>query len=453
MMLFGTQRVNEVGRLEIGGCDTVDLAREFGSPLYVLDEELIRQNCRTYVQAFKHLYVEAETEIAFAGKAFLSTAMCALAESEGLSLDVASLGEMRTACKANYPMSRVLFHGNNRSADELETALDFRVGRIVVDNLRELDLLDEITTRRSRNADILLRLTPGIDPHTHKLIQTGQADTKFGLNISDGSAMKGVERALAAPRIKLKGFHCHVGSQLLDTEAHEQAAIIMVGFIKEVLDRTGRIIEQLNLGGGLGIRYAESDNPPTIEEFAGRIVTIVRSELSRYGLTPPKLIQEPGRSIVGEAGATLYTIGTIKEVPITEDPGLRTYVAVDGGMSDNPRPALYDAVYTAVVANKANQPADWVVTICGKHCESDRLIIDAKIAKADPGDVLAVLSTGAYNYSMASNYNRFPKPAVVLVAGGKADLIVRRETLDDLVRNDVAPDRLRTARTPSGAGG
>ena len=442
-MLLGTQQVNENGRLEIGGCDTIGLAREFGTPLYVMDEELIRQDCREYVQAFKQLYTEAESEIAFAGKAFLTTAMCAIADSEGLSLDVVSPGELHTARAAGFPMSRVLFHGNSKSAEDLAAALDLKVGRIVVDNLQELELLDAITRHRTQSVDILIRLTPGIDPHTHKYVQTGKADTKFGLNIRDGSAMKGIERALAVPMINLKGIHCHVGSQLLDTEAHEQATAIMADFMREALDETGFVVEQLNLGGGLGSRYIESHNRPTVEDLADRIVAVTRAKLSQHGLRPPRLIVEPGRSIVGEAGTTLYTIGTIKEVSITEDPGKRTYVAVDGGLSDNPRPALYEAVYTAVVANRADQPADWTVTICGRHCESDTLIRDAKIASAEPGDVLAMLSTGAYNYSMASNYNRFQKPAVVLVAGGKADLIVRRETLDELVANDVMPERLR----------
>ncbi|MDO8585984.1 MAG: diaminopimelate decarboxylase [Armatimonadota bacterium] len=452
MMLFGTQRINESGRLEIGGCDTADLAREFGTPLYIMDEELMVENCRRYVRAYKRLYQEGETEIAFAGKAFLTMSMCIIAAREGLSLDVVSAGEINTALKAEYPMERIIFHGNNKSVEEIELALDVNVGRIVIDNLQEIDLLNRIAVGRSKSVDALLRLTPGIDPHTHKLIRTGQADTKFGLNIKDGSAMKGVKAALAAPAINLKGIHCHVGSQLLDTEAHEQAAEVMVAFMKEVLDETGYEVEQLNLGGGLGIRYTESQKPPSIEEFAERVIGVVRREIARLGLRLPRLIQEPGRSIVGEAGATLYTIGAIKEVPITEDPGRRTYVAVDGGMSDNPRPALYDAVYTAFVANKANQRADWLVTIAGKHCESDTLIKDTRIARADAGDLLAVLSTGAYNYSMASNYNRFPSLAAVLVRGGRAEVIVRRGTLDDLLANDVIPERLRSAAT-SGVGG
>lgn len=443
MMLLGTQRIDEKGHLEIGGIDAVDLAREYGTPLYVMDEELVRQNCRRFVESYKRLYTEAESEIAFAGKAFLSSAMCALAASENMSLDVVSAGEIYTAQKAGYPMSRVLFHGNNKSVEELEMAMDQKIGRIVVDNLPEIDLLDALSKSRGETVDVMLRLTPGIDPHTHKLIRTGQADTKFGLNIKDGSAMKGIKRVLECPGINLRGIHCHVGSQLLDTEAHEQAIVIMVAFMKEILDETGIEIQELNLGGGLGIRYVESHRPPSIEEFAEKIITTVRAELKRHGLKPPRLLQEPGRSIVGEAGTTLYTIGTIKEVLTTEEPGRRTYVAVDGGMSDNPRPALYEAIYTPLMANKANEAATWLVTIAGKHCETDTLIKDALIPDAKPGDLLAVLSTGAYNYSMASNYNRFPTPAAVLVSGGKSEVIVKRDTLDDLVANDVIPDSLR----------
>jgi diaminopimelate decarboxylase len=445
MMLLGTQRINEDGHLEIGGCDVTDLARDFGTPLYVLDEDLLVRNCRRYVQAYKRLYPEGETEIAFAGKAFLTAAMCAVAAREDMSLDVVSAGEIHTARAANYPMSRVFFHGNNKSIEELELALDLGVGRIVADNLAELDMLDALARRRSQTVDVLPRLTPGIDPHTHKLIRTGQADTKFGLNIKDGSAMKGVKAALAASGINLKGIHCHVGSQLLDTEAHERGTAIMVAFMKEVLDETGYAVEQLNLGGGLGIRYIESHNPPSIEQFAEVVIGTVRREIQRFGLAFPRIIQEPGRSIVGEAGITLYTVGTIKEVPITEEPGSRTYLAVDGGMSDNPRPALYDAIYTPMLANKANDPADWLVTIAGKHCETDTLIKDAVIPRAKAGDLLAVLSTGAYNYSMSSNYNRFPTPAAVLVRESKAELVVRRDSLDDLIANDVIPDRLRAA--------
>lgn len=311
----------------------------------------------------------------------------------------------------------------------------------MVDNFLELERLDELARASRKRAGILLRLTPGIDPHTHRLICTGQSDTKFGFNIKDGSAMAAVQKALECTNINFRGIHCHVGSQLLDTEAHEQALRIMIEFISEAR-KAGFDFGELNIGGGLGIRYISTHKPPTIEEFAERLTALARSELDRYGLEHPKLMLEPGRSIVGEAGTTLYRIGTIKAVGITEEPGKRIYVSVDGGISDNPRPCLYDAIYEAVIANRPESRADMLVTISGKHCESDTLIMDTWIAAPDIGDVLAVHSTGAYNYSMASNYNRLGRPAVVLVSAGNADVIVRRETVEDLVSHDVIPERL-----------
>ncbi len=440
-MLFGTQKINSRGHLEIGGCDTVELAQSFGTPLYVMDEALVRQNCREYLESFRKRY--PNTDIAFAGKAFLNTAMCRILDQEGMSLDVASAGELYTALKAEFPVERIYFHGVNKTEGELSMGLDHGVGRIVVDNLRELELLNSLAVAARKKADILLRLTPGIDPHTHKLIRTGQADTKFGMNIEDGTAMTAVRRALECPGIRLWGVHCHVGSQLLDTEAHSGAVCIFVEFIKQVLDETGYEVEEVNTGGGLGIQYVEEQIPPTIDEFAATVVgTFIRCLKESAISHEPKLIQEPGRSIVGTAGTTLYAVGPIKTVPITEDPGHRTYVAVDGGLMDNPRPGLYQAVYTALIANRANAAASEIVTIAGKHCETDTLIANTTIAPVESGDIIAVLCTGAYNYSMASNYNRFPRPAVVLVADGQADVIVKRETLDDVVKNDVIPEKL-----------
>lgn len=438
-MLLGSQRINEAGHLEIGGCDTVELAEKFGTPLYVMDEDAVRTNCRRYLKAFRENYGPAE--VAFAGKSFMVAAMCKIAEQEGLHLDVASAGELHTAHTAGYPMERILVHGSNKSVDELQMALDLGVGRIVVDNFLELARLDELARAAKKRAGIMFRLTPGIDPHTHRLIRTGQADTKFGFNIEDGSALAAVKQALECTNIDLYGLHCHVGSQLLDTEAHEQAIKIMVEFIAEALN-AGYKTRELNLGGGLGIRYLPEHNPPTIEEFAERLATLAKEELAKRNIEPPTLMVEPGRSIVGEAGTTLYRIGTIKEVNIVEDPGKRTYVSVDGGISDNPRPCLYDAVYTALIANRAKSPADAVVTIAGKHCETDILISDTRIAAPTTDDILAVYSTGAYNYSMASNYNRLPRPAVALASGGVADVIVRRETIEDLVDHDEVPERL-----------
>mgnify|MGYP003767033293 CR=1 FL=1 len=441
-MLFGTQTINSRGHLEIGGCDTVELAQSFGTPLYVMDEALLRQNCRDYQESFRKRY--PNSEIAFAGKAFLNTAMCRILDQEGMSLDCVSAGELYTALKARFPFERIYFHGNNKSEGEIAMALDKGVGRIVVDNMRELEILNSLAVAEGKQAEILLRLTPGIDPHTHRLIRTGQADTKFGMNIKDGTAIQAVKRALECPGVTLKGIHCHVGSQLFDLQAHTGAVHIFVEFLRDVQAETGFVLEEVNTGGGLGVMYVETDRPPTIDEFAETLVSTFLRCLNEFKLDwQPKLIQEPGRSLVCTAGTTLYTIGTIKTVPITEAPGSRTYVAVDGGLSDNPRPSLYQAVYTPLVANKANAEATEVVTISGKHCETDTLIAQTRIAPVEPGDILAVLSTGAYNYSMSSNYNRLARPAVVLVADGQADVIVKRETLEDIVKNDVIPSRLR----------
>ncbi len=440
-MLFGTQAVNSKGHLEIGGCDTIELAEQFGTPLYVMDEAFIRQNCRDYIKAFKSRY--ENSAIAFAGKAFLSTAMCRILQQEGFCLDVASGGELYTALKAGFPVENLFFHGNFKSDEELRLGLEAGVGRIVVDNVYELERLNEIALEMGKKADILFRLTPGVDPHTHRLISTGQEDSKFGINIKNGDALAAVKRAIECPGVALRGIHCHVGSQLLDLDAHVGAIPIMVGFARQVRDETGVVIEEINTGGGLGISYLSDQNPPTIDQFAEALVGAFVTAMDEAGLpNRPRLIQEPGRSIVGPAGITLYSVGTVKRVSIAEDPGYRTYVIVDGGLSDNPRPLLYDAVYEALIANKANEPASQIVTVSGKHCETDMLIENTPVAPVETGDVLAVLCTGAYNFSMASNYNRMRRPAVVLVKDGKAHEIVQRECLDDLIKRDVIPDHL-----------
>ncbi|MCL6519412.1 MAG: diaminopimelate decarboxylase [Armatimonadetes bacterium] len=440
-MLFGTQKINSKGHLEIGGCDTVELAEKFGTPLYVMDEAHLRQNCQAYLNSFRTRY--PNTEIAFAGKAFLPMAMCRIVDQEGLYLDVASGGELYTALKAGFPPERILLHGNCKTADELQMALDNGVGRIVVDNLTELEKLNTLAVERKQKAQILFRVTPGVDPHTHRLISTGQEDTKFGFNIKSGAAMDAVRKALDYPGIELRGIHCHVGSQLLDTEAHTAAIDVMVEFAKEILDETGFLIEDIDTGGGLGIRYVEGQNPPTIDQFANAVVSALKRSLDKHCFPKPRLIQEPGRSIVGTAGITLYHVGAVKKVPIPQKPGYKTYIIVDGGMSDNPRPLLYGALYEAIIANRANEPATQIATISGKHCETDTLIPEARIAETQPGDVLAVFCTGAYTFDMASNYNRFCRPAVVLVLDGQADVIVERESLEDLIRREIIPPRLR----------
>jgi diaminopimelate decarboxylase len=441
-MLLGSQRVNAQGHLEIGGCDTVDLAREFGTPLYVMDEEAIRDNCRRYKAVFEARY--PKNDISFASKAYLNMAICKVVESEGLSLDVASAGELYTAVQANFPMERVLLHGNNKSQAELEMALEHGVGRVVVDNLPELRQLAALAKTQGKTQSILIRVTPGIDPRTHKRIRTGQEDTKFGLSVASGAALEAVTEALgAAPHLKITGLHCHIGSQLLDAHTHEQAIDIMVAFLRQVADTTGWMPEDLDIGGGLGIRYVESQQPPSYDEFAETIIGALRTALDKYGVPEPNLLQEPGRALVGEAGTTLYTVGVLKKVAIPEAPGSRTYVGIDGGLSDNPRPQLYEAVYECLVANRAGEARSQTVRVAGKHCETDILIQETQIQPVETGDILAVQSTGAYNYVMASNYNRFTKPACVFVRDGQADLVSRRETLDDVVRLDIIPERLR----------
>jgi diaminopimelate decarboxylase len=400
-----------------------------------LDEALIREQCRAYRYAFERRYPSVQIE--YAGKAFLCVPMARLVQEEGLHLDVASAGELYTALRAGFPPEGIVFHGNNKSPDELRMALEVGAGRIVVDSLHEIDALESLVAVRPRPQEVLLRVAPGVDPHTHRRIRTGQSDTKFGLNIASGAAMEGVQRILRLPGLLFTGLHTHVGSNLRDAEAHVAALETVLDFAATVRDETGLAVEDLNLGGGLAIRYLPDDEVLALDAFAEALTGALHDGLAARHLPLPRLLLEPGRSIVGEAGTTLYTVGTIKDVPIEEPPGTRTYVAIDGGMSDNPRPQLYDAAYTAFVANKMRAPADTAVRIAGKHCETDILIQSVAIAQPEPGDLLAVPSTGAYNYSMASNYNRLPRPAAVFVRDGQARLIVRRETLDDLLRQDV----------------
>lgn len=438
MHLYGTQTINSQGHLTVGGCDLVDLARQFGTPLYVMDEALIRQNCRAYMDAFRQ-HTDRFT-VAYASKAMLCTAIAALVYQEGLALDVASGGEIVTALRAGVPAGRLFFHGNNKGPDELELALREGVGRIVVDSLSELELLRAIARSIGGRPHIYFRLTPGVSAHTHEYISTGQLDSKFGIPIETGDAMAAVKAALAAPEVELVGLHCHIGSQIFDLEGYRVAAERMVAFVAAVRQETDWTCAELNLGGGLGIRYTSEDTPVPPAEAVALQVRTVREQCAARELPVPHLVIEPGRSIVGEAGITLYTIGAIKEIP-----GVRTYIAVDGGMGDNPRPALYQARYEAVVANRAAEPAERVVTVAGRACESgDMLIHDLQVpAGTRTGDLLAVQGTGAYNYSMASQYNRFPRPAVVLVADGQAEVIVRRETWADLCSHDILPERLR----------
>ena len=435
MKLHGTMKINHNGHLEIGGCDAVTLARQFGTPLYVLDEACFRHNCRRYYRAF----TERHNGLAvYAGKTLLTLAICHIIAQEGLGLDVVSGGELHTAWKARFPMDRVYFHGNNKSEAELRLALELNVGSFMVDNTYELAILSRLAKETDTVAEVILRLTPGVEAHTHEYIQTGQNDSKFGLVIENGQALETLKLALSTENVHLKGLHCHIGSQVFELESYNHTAEVMMAFAAKAYRETGWTPEELNLGGGLGIYYARGDEPQSIEAYADTVITAVHRLAGEYGLPAPLVLVEPGRSISGPAGSTLYTIGAVKEIP-----GIRKYVAVDGGMGDNPRPALYQAQYEALLANRATEEPGELVSIAGKCCESgDMLIFDIKLPAPQPGDILAVSATGAYNYSMSMNYNRLPRPAMVLVDDGNADIIVARETYDDLLRNDRIPNRL-----------
>lgn len=436
MNMPGSLTINSNGHLAIGEHDLVELAGKYGTPLYVYDEELIRKRCREYREALECHYPQGEA--IFAGKAFLTLAMCRLLMQEGLGLDVVSEGELYTAARAGFPMEQVYFHGNNKSTAELRMAIELGVGRIVVDSLMELELLGEEASRQRKTVRILLRVKPGISADTHRYIQTGQEDSKFGLGISDGQALAAVRKALKTPRLKLMGLHCHIGSQILDLQPFQLAAKVMMDLREEIRLKTGTLLPEIDLGGGLGIRYTAGDNPAGVADLVQLLAEAIRDKAQQYSCPLPRLLLEPGRSIVGEAGVTLYTVGTIKDVP-----GIRRYISVDGGMSDNLRCALYGARYEALLANRPQEPAEELVTVAGKACESgDILIYDLKLPSPRPGDILTVLSTGAYHFSMYSQYNRHLRPAVVFVTREQAELVVRRESLNDLIRLEMIPPHL-----------
>lgn len=425
-------QINEQGNLSIGGCDTVRLAEQFGTPLYVMDENQIRSNCRSYQSSFEKHY-RGRGMTVYASKAFNCKAICRIIEEEGLGLDVASGGELYTAIQAGFPAERIHFHGNNKTEQEIRLALDYEIGHFIADNLTELQTIDRLAKEAGKVAHVSLRVKPGIDAHTHSFIQTGQIDSKFGFALETGEAMEAVEAALTFRNIDLKGVHCHIGSQIFESAPFVLAAEVMLQFIADIKAKTGVEIEELNLGGGFGIHYAKDDAPLPYDQYMELVSAAVFRKCEELGLKVPFIFIEPGRSMVGEAGITLYHIGGIKHIP-----DIRTYVSIDGGMTDNPRYILYQAKYTALIANKAGQPAKTKVTIAGKCCESGDLIQeDAMIQEPQVGDVLAVLSTGAYNYSMASNYNRNPRPAVVMVKDGNPRVVIRRESYEDLIRNDL----------------
>ncbi len=424
--------VNEKGHLTIGGLDTVELAAEYGTPCYVVDEDQIRANCRAYVRSIKENY-DGNGIAIYASKAFNCKAMCRIVNEEKMGLDVVSGGELYTALQAGFPAEKIYFHGNNKTLPELKEAVSAGVGRIMVDNIYELENLSRIAKASRKNVGVILRIKPGIDAHTHSFIMTGQIDSKFGFALETGEAMEGVKAAIAADNIDFKGIHCHIGSQIFDVEPFERAAEVMVAFMAEIKAQTGVDVTELDLGGGFGIKYSNEDNPLEYSEYMAKVATVLKAECVKHGVAQPFIIIEPGRSVAGSAGITLYTVGAVKTIP-----DVRTYVSIDGGMGDNPRYILYQSTYELVCANKADKPRDFKITLAGRCCESGDLIQeDAPVQQVEPGDIMAVLSTGAYNYSMASNYNRIPRPPVVMVSGGESRTVVRRETYDDVISKDV----------------
>ncbi|MHB1315374.1 MAG: diaminopimelate decarboxylase [Christensenellales bacterium] len=417
--------VNQKGNLQIGGCDAVELAMQYGTPLYVMDENKIRSMCRAFREA-----LGPDGLALYAGKAFANIAMFQLIDQEGLGLDVVSDGELYTAMKAGFPGSRIYMHGNNKTETEIRMAVKYGVDRIVADYKEEIVLIDRIAKEENMVADISLRVRPGIEAHTHDYILTGKEDSKFGIGRHELTEV--VRKIKELPNIRLKGMHCHIGSQIFELEPFAEAAAVLTGLMLQIKTEVQLELEDVDFGGGFGIVYTSADHPLLPGEYVQAMRDALQKACLEKGLKMPKLVIEPGRSIVGEAGVTLYHVGAIKDIP-----NVRRYISVDGGMADNPRQALYQAKYSAVIANKAVQPAGEVVSVAGKCCESgDMLIWDAKLQSPAAGDILAVFSTGAYNYSMASNYNRLRVPAVVFVKEGKSRVVVRRQSYEDLVRND-----------------
>jgi len=424
-----TAKVNNRSHLVIGGCDTVELAAEFGTPLYVFDEFTLRHRCAELKAEFTQRY--ANSLVIYACKAFINKALAIIFKEEGLGLDVVSAGELSIARSVDFPLDSVYFHGNDKSAEELKLALEWGIGRIVVDNLHELKMLDEIAKAKGTRPDILLRISPGVDPHTHRYTITGSIDSKFGFPMVQGE--EAVAQALAASHLNLVGLHFHIGSGIFEVEPYQQAIDIILGFAAKVKQKNGFEMRELNVGGGFAIQYVLASPAPPIATYAQAIVSRLTSQCQKLGLALPRLVVEPGRSIVGQAGVALYRAGVVKDIP-----GVRCYVSVDGGMADNVRPALYGAKYEAVVANRMAGNKAKKVTIAGKFCESgDILITDIALPPIAAGDIIAVADCGAYCLPLGSNYNASLKPAIVLVKEGKARLIRRRETLDDLIRCDL----------------
>lgn len=431
MKLFGTMYVNDEGMLEIGGMSVKSLKEQFGTPLYIVDEEYLRETCRLFTENFKS--DQLETEIIYASKAFLNIGMAKLIDEEGLSMDVVSGGELYTAIKAGFPTEKIYMHGNNKTTDELQLAIDNKVGTIVLDNKQEVERLENLLKINDSKMSVMLRVNPGIDAHTHEYIQTSKMDSKFGESIFDKEIYDLTKYLSDSDVLEFKGFHSHIGSQIFERESFIQAAIAMIDFLKDIKDKTDVSTTHLNLGGGFGVYYTEEDSPMDLASFLKDLTKEINKKLEECNLKNIKILIEPGRSIISNAGSTLYEIGGTKSTF-----GGKDYIFIDGGMGDNPRPALYQSKYEGAIANKMKDSPSHKYTIAGKCCESGDIIIkDILLPEADAGDLFLVSSTGAYNYSMSSNYNRIPRPAVVFVKEGKGRVVVKRESYDDLIRNDI----------------
>lgn len=428
-------KTNDKGHFIFSGHSTIDLAKEFGTPIYVLSEDIIRKNANEIIMEFDKYNIDYK--VVYAGKALLNLSMCKIINSLNMGLDVVSEGELYTAEKALFPMENIFFHGNNKSIQELERAIDLKVGRIIVDNIYELHLINTLSLERNIKTKVILRIKPNIDTNTHKHIQTGQEDSKFGISIEE--AIDIFNNVKNMEGIQMKGIHCHIGSQLMENKSYKLAASTMMNLIAKIKKEYNFTIDELNLGGGFGIAYLDKEESINIEDLVQEIVKTIKDKAYEHKISIPKTIVEPGRYIVGNAGITLYEIGAIKDIP-----GVRKYISVNGGMADNPRTALYNAKYDAYVANKMNVEEKEIVSIAGKCCESgDMLIWDISLPSCEPGDILAVLRTGAYNYSMASNYNRLLKPPVILLNGDKAGIMVEGESLEDIISKDRIPKWLK----------
>jgi len=424
-------KVNRHGHLVVGGCDVVNLANEFGTPFYLFDESTIRHKCREFKDEFCKYY--PDTLVVYASKAFLNRALALIFKEEGLGLDVVSGGELSIAHSVDFPVEKIYFHGNNKTPEELNLALDLGVGRIVVDNFHELELLNKLAKERGIKQDILHRLTPGVDPHTHQYTTTGTIESKFGFPLVTGQAEEAVNQALSASNLNLLGFHFHLGSPVSEVQTYELAMDSILRFAQEMGKKGGFDLREFDIGGGFAVPYTLNSKVPAIADYARAVIDKLKSLVSELGLSHPRLIIEPGRAIVGQAGVALYRVGAIKEIP-----GVKKYVCVDGGISDNIRPALYGAKYEALVANKVTEVKREVVTIAGKLCESgDILVRDVKLALLRPGDIIAIPVCGAYSIPMSSNYNAIRRPAVVMVKEGRGRLIRRQETYQDLMSLDL----------------